>query len=90
MGVQTDRRERISLIEAIATCARGSSVFSCVLPRSLGMRSALLGAVPRGLDEVTGLGNEFLGHWDAPSATRVPAPRAGYGNAVLLELRPAM
>jgi hypothetical protein len=43
MASQTDRQERISLIEAIATCARGSSVFRYAPPRLLGVSSALLG-----------------------------------------------
>jgi len=32
MGVQTDQRVGISLIEAIAKCARGSPDFRCELP----------------------------------------------------------
>lgn len=67
MGVQTDRRERISLIEAIATCARRRSTCATQAvafartheravcfrcARSLGVRSALRRGDTAGLREL--------------------------------------
>ena len=73
MGVQTDRRERIGLVGAIA----GSSVFRFVLPRSLGVRSAPFGG---GTARVLALVGQMERTWAIERAARVRAVAAGKGK----------